>query len=152
MQSAPIRAAPTAAIWPHHESPSARLRTPSPQQVNVVSEENVFPRQHSPQARNYPLFITLICCFGLDISRLQLISSSRSAARFRLFSCVCPASANPNRNVTQVIRLPINKADRGKTGSIQARKEGENSHHLKNDKKSKQKLDIFPANKSQESC
>lgn len=62
---------------------------------------------------------------------------------FGLFSCVCPASANPNRNIRQVIRLPANKADRGEAGSIQARKEVEKSHRRENDIKNPSKYPKF---------
>lgn len=100
-------------------------------QVNVVSEENVPWWQHSLQGDYYPWFIILIHCGGLRISCLQLISSSHSlsalCSSFYLsppllpFSSLCPASANPTsqmlypRNLMEVIWLPINRADRGKT-------------------------------------
>lgn len=112
------------------QSPLLLLRTQMLWQVNVVSKEYVPRWQHSLQGDYYPWFIILIYCGGLRISCLQLISSSRSlsalCSSFYLspspaFFSLCPASANPTsrmlypRNLMEVIWLPINRADRGKT-------------------------------------
>lgn len=128
MQSAPIRAASTAAIWSHHESPSAPANAIAAAGKCCLRRKRLPAATFSAGPQLSPIHHSQMLP-RLDISRLQLISSSRSAPHFRLFTCLCPASANPNRNVTQVIWLPINRADRGKTGSIPARKEAEKSHH-----------------------
>lgn len=59
---------------------------------------------------------------------------------------MCPASANPNRNVTQVIRLPVNKADKRQNWLDTGKKRGRKISPL--GKKTEQKSEIFQANKS----
>lgn len=67
---------------------------------------------------------------------------------FGFFPRVCPASANPNRNVTQVIWPPINKADRGKTGSLDTGKKKRRKNLTTEKKKPSKNPAIFQANKS----